>query len=157
MAIYTVHVKGDPADPALAERTVLVKDGFSVAALIFGPIWLVWNRLWLGLALWLLAEAAILALTIWLIPGARGLSLLEILVALLLGLEGSQLRRAALRRRGYTAVDIVSAPREEAAERVFFERTHPDESQARRSATSPPLRLDPGMVGLFPSVSGRTS
>jgi hypothetical protein len=156
MATYTIHVKGDPAEAGLAERTVLVRDGFSFAALFFGPAWLLWHRLWLGLLIWLAAELAILLLGFFVLPGSRGVFLLGTLVSLALGFEGSQLRRRALGRRGYAFIDIATAPRQEAAERIFFERCISSPVTPVRSLSVPTVRTDPPMVGLFPSVSGRS-
>src|SRR6478672_11524495 len=53
MNVYTVHLKGSKDDLAALERAVFVREGFSWAALIVGPLWLLWNRLWLALIVWL--------------------------------------------------------------------------------------------------------
>ena len=38
---------GDAADHM--ERFMFVRDGFSFAAFLFGPLWFLWHRLWLAL------------------------------------------------------------------------------------------------------------
>src|SRR5260221_8049135 len=45
--------------PEEAERVVFLREKFSWPAFVFGPLWLLWNRLWLGFAFWLGAEALI--------------------------------------------------------------------------------------------------
>ena len=50
MAVFTVHA---PAGAANADATVFVREGFSWSAFSFGPLWLLWNRLWLAFGLWL--------------------------------------------------------------------------------------------------------
>ena len=48
MRTYTIHEQPDPAADRIdrAERLVFVKDGFSWAAALFAPIWLIVHRLW---------------------------------------------------------------------------------------------------------------
>lgn len=154
MAIFTVHLKGDAGEPSsLVEQTRLVREGFSWGALVFGPLWLIWHRLWLALVVWLLAEGVILGLGATLIPNERWTGLLELLVALLLGLEGAQIRRAKLARRGYAQVDVVSAPRLEQADRLFFERHLAGKAEpALPAPTATGRPQDTALVGLFPSM-----
>src|SRR3954468_5439789 len=51
MAVYTVHEPPpkrfeQTSDP---ERFAFVRDGFSFAAFVFGPLWMLRHRMWLGL------------------------------------------------------------------------------------------------------------
>ncbi len=48
MIIYTVHEPQRPAESieARAEGVVFVKEGFTLWGFIFGPLWLLYNRLW---------------------------------------------------------------------------------------------------------------
>ncbi len=49
MTIFTVHVPRDCGDAQqAADRTRIVPDAFSWGTFLLGPIWLVWNRLWLA-------------------------------------------------------------------------------------------------------------
>ncbi len=45
--------------PEEAERVVFLLEKFSWPALLFGPLWLLWNRLWLAFAFWFAAMALI--------------------------------------------------------------------------------------------------
>src|SRR5258707_14497536 len=51
MAVYTVHEPPpkrfeQASDP---ERFDFVRDGFSFSAFVFGPLWMLWHRMWLVL------------------------------------------------------------------------------------------------------------
>jgi len=97
MRIYTAHV--------MARRSpVLLKEGFSWGAFLFGWIWLLLHRAWIPSVLALAAGVLIGALTS---AGAR--VLLEIGLALLLGLNGRDLVRWSLARRGYTLAHVLAA------------------------------------------------
>ena len=149
MTTYTVLAPRDPA------RTQFVPDRFSRAAFIFGPLWLLWHRVWRGL----IGYATVLVLVTWatrwfqLPPAALSITLA--LLALFLGFEGPALRRAALERRGFRLADIVVSPNREHAESVFFERWR-DEPEA--PPAPPPARgaaRTPDVLGLFPEAGGR--
>ena len=122
MATYLVFEPQDGArTQADAERVVFLRERFSVFAFAFGPVWLLRYRLWLGFLLWLLVFIAITtigsligygpyaALAAWYVP------------AILLGLEGVNLRARKLLRKGYREAGVVIAEDLETAERRFFE------------------------------------
>ena len=47
MATFTVHIPAARAGEApSAEKIVLLRDSFSVPAMLLGPFWLAWNRAW---------------------------------------------------------------------------------------------------------------
>jgi hypothetical protein len=100
--LYTVHVR-DRREP------VLVREGFSWGALIFGPFWLFAHRAWLAGGLVLLA-----GLTLAGAPQPGGL-VLDAGFAWALGLFGNDLRRWTLAQRGYTFAGVVGAPDPDAA------------------------------------------
>lgn len=97
MKIYTALLKAD-AEP------VLVKEGFSWGALIFGPVWLAAHRTWIAAAIGLAAYVVVAVL----VPDPGG-GILLVGVALILGLTGNDLRRWALENRGYLLVHVLSA------------------------------------------------
>lgn len=97
MKIYTAHLRPRAAP-------VLVKDGFSWGALLFGCLWLFAWRAWIPAILALAAGVLIGALAT---DGAR--IALEFALAVLLGLIGRDLVGWSLARRGYTLVHIVAA------------------------------------------------
>ena len=76
---------------------MLVREGFSWAALILGPVWLLANRAWIPAALTLAAEVA--AARTW--P-------LGLAVAVGIGLFGRDLVRWSLARRGFALVHVVA-------------------------------------------------
>src|ERR1700726_1711287 len=87
MAVYTVHEPplktGTAPEP---ERFIFVRDGFSFAALLFGPLWMLRHRMWLVL-LGYGAVAGALSLVLRL-HGSAGVGLIVwTLLALLLGFE----------------------------------------------------------------------
>ena len=53
MAIFTVHIPAARAGEApSAEKIVLLRDGFSIPAMLLGPFWLAWNRAWIPAIGW---------------------------------------------------------------------------------------------------------
>jgi len=101
--IYTAHVRA-------RRPPVLVKEGFSWGAFLFGWIWLVFHRAWIPSVLALAAAVLIGGLT-----GAGARVLLEVGLALLLGLTGRDLVRWSLARRGYTLAHVLAARDTESA------------------------------------------
>jgi hypothetical protein len=104
MRSWTVHAgsAGEPPE--------LVREGFSWAACLFGPLWLLGQRLWLAAAGVLLA-LILLALAPPAMGAAGGVAM-----ALLLGWHGRDLRRAKLARLGRPVLHVV---REQDADRAM--------------------------------------
>ena len=96
-----------PAAERLAEARI-VRDGFHILGLLFPPLWLLWHGLLIEavLAFAVLFGIAAAGELMGLGPAA---SLLSLIVSLYVGLEGSALRVAALRRRGWRVWDVVEA------------------------------------------------
>src|SRR6201999_665257 len=119
MAIYTVP---EPPLRAVAaapnpERYVFVREGFSFWAFIFGPLWMVRHRMWLVLFIYIVIAVALdiairFAGASMFVVGCVGF-----LLALLVGLEASSLRRFTLGRRGWKYAGVVSGEDRDAAER----------------------------------------
>ena len=158
MPVYSVFEpperNNDVADHA--ERFAFVRDGFAVAAFVFGPIWMLWHRLWLVLLGYVGAVAA-LAIGMHLNGFHAGVKIWAwLLFALLVGLEASSLQRWTLMRRGWKDLGIVVADDLQAAERRFFAAWIPNaRDSASRDRPLPPaarLRMPQGndVVGLFP-------
>lgn len=97
MKTYTALLKAD-AQP------ILVREGFSWGAFIFGPVWLVAHRAWIAAAISLAAYVLVAALT----SQPAGV-ILGTGIALIIGLTGNDLRRWALENRGYLLVHVVAA------------------------------------------------
>ena len=125
--IWTVHAKPD----AIGHHVVAVPETSAKWAFVFGTLWLLWNRLWwaalvfllVGLILNAAGQAALLGIgaeTPWWVPLATlGLALLP---RLWLALEGHELRRRKLERRGWLFADTVEAPRRSDAELIALAR-----------------------------------
>jgi hypothetical protein len=173
MPVYTVHAPvADGADIAATDRFAFVRDGFHFWAVLLGPVWLAWHRLWLALIGWLVLMAAIDVAMVRLGVGSGAIFLADMLLALLLGFEAASLKRWTLSRRNWRQLDIVVADDEEAAERRFFDRwtakqrsLSNDQAAVDRGAP-PPTRDIPGqpfsrpppprdeIIGLFPEPGG---
>jgi hypothetical protein len=89
---------------------VLLRDGFSFPALLFGPLWLVAHRAWLpaGAAVLLIVLASLLA-----DPPASVVMMLGIFA--LVGFSGWDLVRWSLARRGYVESNVVAGRNEDDA------------------------------------------
>jgi hypothetical protein len=122
MKLYSVHYRHEDAASlsGLAERAVLVKEGFCWPALLFGPVWLAWRGLWLALAFYvaLMLVAVAFAMLMGLPNG--DVSLVTMVVNLLLALEGNGLCRWSLERRRYHERAIVAGGNLPEAEERFF-------------------------------------
>jgi hypothetical protein len=145
-----------------ADRFVFVREKFSVAAFLFGPLWMIWRRLWLVLMVYTVMVGLI----------GYGLQRVEIawaariavyvLIQFLVGLEATGLRRWSRVRRGWRDCGTVIADDIETAERRFFDaraaRAPTPSSLAPTPvppmATNPMGPLPPDIIGLFPEPGG---
>jgi len=164
MSVYTVHEPsqrdaGVSVDP---ERFVFVRDGFYFWAMVFGPLWLLWRRLWLALLFYLIAWI-VLESTLWFLKAGMGAhAAIGAAFALLLGMEASSLWRWTLNRRGWKNLGVVVGDDLESAERRFFQtwREMPHVASAA-SKTSVLTSYGPkpadgasDVIGLFPEPGG---
>ena len=171
MAVYTVHeppLKAYESAPD-PHRFAFVRDGFSFWAFLFGPLWMLRHRLWLVLIGWIALMVAI-QFGMSSLGASRGTILaVDVLIALLMGLEAASLQRWTLSRRKWRQLDIVVADDTEAAERRFFDRWTDrqrglaNDQWAVDRGAPPPTRNVPGqpfskapplpqggIIGLFP-------
>lgn len=143
MTVYTVHAPADAAsETGVSEKTekfVFIRDGFHFWALVFGPFWLLWNRLWLAFGLYVVVAAG-LAVTLSLLRvGTDARLLVWLLLAFLVGLEGASLKRWSYSRRKWRQVDVVVADKIDAAERRFFDRWSTNERKATPYRDTKPI------------------
>lgn len=119
MRVYTVHIY--PESASQDDEAVLIKEGFSWPALLFGPIWALALGLWVVAAA-LLAAGALIGLTLEL-SGADFLTRAAIVAGyqVLVGFTANDLRRWSLARRGFVEARVVAAPDRLAAEHRYFE------------------------------------
>ncbi len=98
MKVFTSHFGAGRQEP------LLVREGFSWAAFLFGFLYLAVHRAWVAAAL----NLAALLLAFWLVRAiGSGAPLLGL--ALLQGLFARDLRRWSLGQRGFTAGPVVAA------------------------------------------------
>jgi ABC-type glucose/galactose transport system permease subunit len=95
--VWTTHLRAK-------EAPVLVREGFSWGALLFGWLWLLFHRAWIPAAL-LFALNVILAV----LTDSEVRLVLMTGIAVLQGLFGNDLRRWSLDRRGYTMAHVIAA------------------------------------------------
>ncbi|MBY6242201.1 DUF2628 domain-containing protein [Methylosinus sp. Sm6] len=120
MAVYTVHIpQGRWGERPAPDKIVFLRDGFSLAAFLLGPIWLLWRRAWLPAVSWTVLLGVIGALAATGLS-AEAVSVLEIALAALLGFEGSRVVAWSLARRGYTESAVVVGDSLDEAEAAFF-------------------------------------
>jgi hypothetical protein len=110
LTFWTAHVRQGAAP-------VLVREGFSWGALVFGPIWLAANRAWVPAVLAAVAGVLILFLA----PETLSVALLSALI-LLLGLSGHDLHRWSLDHRGYLLAQVIAARNEMEALQLLLSR-----------------------------------
>ncbi|MCW6510744.1 DUF2628 domain-containing protein [Lichenifustis flavocetrariae] len=156
MTIYTVHVPDDTSDPVTqADHTILIRDGFSGSAFVFGFAYLLWHRLWVAATIWIVVTAALVVGAIVLHLPSVSVIAISFLMHVYLGLEGPDLRRWGLARRHYTLKDIVSAPGLSDAEALLFgrqfSRPHTPPRPVERWASAAGT---PSVIGMFPDGSG---
>ena len=140
--------------PEEAERVVFLREKFSWPALFFGPLWLIWHRLWLALVFWC-AAAALIGVAARALHLRPSLTVLAILVpSLIIAFEATLLRQYRLSARGYREAGVVIADDLESAERRFFDRWL-EQEKPKAPPPVPPLpplaQPAPGQViGFFP-------
>jgi len=173
MPVYTVHAPtAHAADFRATDKFVFVRDGFHFWAMVLGPLWLIWKRLWLALLGWLVLTVA-LEVGAGELVGGGAMTVTGIVIAILMGLEASTLQRWTYSRRGWRQLDVVVADDEESAERRFFDRftsgrrwsgydplsvdrggPPPTRDVPPQRFSAPPPLPQGGIIGLFPEPGG---
>ncbi len=97
MTFWTAHL-------AREREPVLLREGFSWGALLFGPFWLLLHRAWIPAALTFAAFVLIGALVR---DPFQAIVYLGLMV--LLGLNGNDLRAWSLERRGFLLAHVLTA------------------------------------------------
>jgi hypothetical protein len=174
MPVYTVHAPSpNAADLRATDKFVFVRDGFHFWAMIFGPLWLLWHRLWLALLGWVIFLGVFQLGLSSLGVGRAWIVVADLVVALLMGFEASSLRRWTLSRGKWRELDVVVADDQDTAERRFFERWSqkqhgivndqwavdrggppPTRGVPGQPFSSPPPLPSGGIIGLFPEPGG---
>jgi len=126
MKLYSVHYRHEEVTSlaGLADKAVLVKEGFSWPALFFGPFWLAWRRMWLVLAFYIALMLVVAALARLTGFPEGAVSVITTAINVLLAFEGNDLLRWTLERRRYHERGVVLGDGlAEAEERFFAART----------------------------------
>lgn len=99
MRVFTVHTPPAGNVSAGEVMPMLVPEGFSWAALLFGPLWLLAHRLWWPAAALFVASLLLGFVSPW---AAAGLQLL-------FAFEAEDVRRWLLARQGWQVAGVVAA------------------------------------------------
>jgi hypothetical protein len=160
MPTYTLHLADadDPGSPEALDRAKLVPDRFIWPAFWFSALWFFWHRLWLAGLLVLAVEVGVWALGLALNLSPLAGFVITLLLAWLIGLEASSLRRWTYERRGRPIRDAVTAADIKEAEvklvgRWVAERAAPPPAPAPR--IPPYARTESPALGLFPEADPR--
>lgn len=161
MKTYAIYHRSSSPTGVLADPdgAVFVKEGPAWPALFIPALWALWNKLWL-------VAAGIVALELILAGLGKVTSLpastmipISLLVNFLIALEGNELKRWTLERRGYGLVGLVTAPSPYEAELIYFGRLLAETPQERPTppaprATQSALKLadSPADNSLFPAT-----
>jgi uncharacterized protein DUF2628 len=145
-----------------ADRFIFLHERFSLGAFLFGPLWIIWRRLWVVLAVYLVG----VGLTGYgLRAGGIGWTTIVFVIALinlLVGLEATTLLRWTRVRHGWRECGVVIADDLDMAEQRFFDNHMPFRPAAKPVTMSAPGQLPgaevgpspPDIVGLFPEPGG---
>ena len=161
MSSWTIHLPPPKAgNVSDAERFLVLKDGLRPFAILFGPLWFLAKRYWLGALGALIAEALILAL-VWRLDLPRPFFTLPVsLLHFLFGLEAASIQRWTLTRRGWREVGaVVAHGRNEAELRAASLVAELDLPTAAPAPIKPqatrPMTTQPAVLGLFPEAPTR--
>jgi len=140
MIICTVHEPGRPSKSVetRSDELVFVKEGIDWLGLIFGPLWLLSQALWFEFAVAVLLWAGLSAGLAYLGLGEAAPGTATLLVNLLIGFEGNDLKRWSLERKGYRFLAIVSGRGFEECRGRFFDTWLP--SLATVVTTNPSVK-----------------
>lgn len=136
MRFYTIHER--PAQKAGGDAEVLaIASGFRWWAAILPLVWLLWHRLWLGVALYVLFSVALgvaFALGDIAEPAATAIGLA---VSLLIGFGAADYWRWTLERKGWRLVAVLRADAAVDAEDLYIRNRGTGAASARPQAGLP--------------------
>ena len=162
MKTFTVHHHSDTPAGILEtpEDAVFVKEGFAWGAFFLPFVWALWNRMWIVATLILAAALIFSGIAQWLKLGGGTTFAISLLINFLIALEGNELLRWTLERRGLGLTGIVTGPSRNDCEFIYFDRIlkEAENPPERPAGTVPAIRLQPGPAdeGLFPLAGGAT-
>jgi len=137
MNVYSIHVRDASRNNENGKKTkpklVVVKDGFSLGATAFGPVWALVLGMWETAIMIFVFQLGIGFLINQFVAGAPAQIAAQAGTAIVVGLSANEFRRWNLLRRGFSERATVSGSDAIDAERRFFE-THPDVLRALEGA-----------------------
>jgi hypothetical protein len=146
MASYVVMEP--PSGGGGAEAVRFVCDRFAFFAFLVPFIWFLWHRMWIE-AVAVFALALGLGALSYLDAFAAVGPLVSLLISILIGLEASALRIAALERRGWRMWGVVEADSRDDAERRYLAEALAEETK------DAPTDTPPSSTGLTRAPRGR--
>jgi len=154
---FTIYEPPNPPADRIerAERLVFIRDGFSFPALLFGPFWLLFNRLWAVFALYMVVAFATSVTLEWMKVVPFWTSVAGIALNFIVALEADSIRRWSLERNGYRLIGTVVGRSMAECERRFFENWLPKQPILRPrgpagEAPDMPLAYATMAVGFIP-------
>jgi hypothetical protein len=157
MTIFTVHIPTGARDPhEIAEQIRLVPEKASLAAFLFGPIWLAVQGAYLAAGGVALTMAALAGAQVVLGLSAGSLVATLLLIHLFIGLEGHQMARASASQGRFQMVDVIAASSADEAEHIALRRLISAQKAEPARPVAPTFMRDndlPG-IGLFPGAGG---
>lgn len=117
--MFTVYEKPEASEPD--DRIVLVREGFSLWAFVFGAVWLFANRQWRVLVGFLFAAILLRVVCQSLQLSLISSGLLELWLQLMLGFHAYDWMGRSLKRRGYRFAGVLAAESEMHAQRRYDE------------------------------------
>ena len=149
---YTVHEKPDPqADrDERAEELFFVRDGFSFAAFLVAPFWMLSKAMWLPFVIYLCLLAFIILVVTAIGLDTRWAVYAVLAVHMLVGFEADSLQRWSLDRKGWRMISSVAGATFEECERRFFDhwlRVVPAVATANLTPPGAPGGLGPESLG----------
>ena len=117
--IYTAHEKPETAE--LADRVILVREGFSFWAFLFSLLWLLSERLWLASLGYFFLLVTIGYLAEELAFNSLQLAAAQLFLQVMLGCLAYDLKRWTLARHGYRMTGIVAAETDLNALRRYYD------------------------------------
>ncbi|MEO3387132.1 DUF2628 domain-containing protein [Mesorhizobium sp. CAU 1741] len=129
-----------------SDEAVLVRDGFHFLAFLLPVVWLLFNRLWIETLAVVVAGMVLAAIGSFAGFGNVA-TIASLMLAVLVGLEASTLKIAALRRRGWREWGVVEANDGRDAEIRYLAGVDEEEPDERpevppQPATQTPTRHD---------------
>jgi hypothetical protein len=134
---YTVH-EPQPAADTLDERAtrlIFVKEGFAWLAFLAPFLWLLFNRLWREILVYILVTTGIFVLVRYAGGNNAAAGWIMLLINFAFGLEARNIYRAALARKGYAVVGVVTGRDLEDSERRFLSEWLPSANAAPPEST----------------------